>query len=75
MTKARKEQRKRRRQRQNRLPAYQKHEFELIDGNMTHYPVAYCDRMEGWLSVGLMDVHKCREKECHRLQEGVLYEG
>lgn len=69
-----KAQNKRRRQRMKNLPPYQKDKYQLIDDNFTHYPVAYCTRYKGWLSVGLMDVHGCEKRQCVRLRKEQLNE-
>lgn len=74
----RKAQRKRRRARQKNLPEKQKERYELIDGNFTHYPVAYCWRYGAWLSQGLADTHRCRQRKCRRfekIEKGVLRDG
>lgn len=41
--------------------------YELIDGNITHYPVAYCTHYRGFLSLGLIETHKC--KGCKRYKD------
>ena len=51
-----------------------KFDYECIDGNMTFYPVAYCEYHKGVLTRGLMKTHKCKERECHRLKEGMDFE-
>lgn len=65
----RKEQKKRRRQRLKDRPVKQDQMYQLIDGNFTYYPAAYCKYYKGWLSVGLIQTHKCREKGCHMISE------
>lgn len=64
-------QNKRRNRRRYRLPAKQDRLFELIDRNTTYYPVGYCWKYKGWMSVGLTDVHNCLGKKCPLFQEGV----
>lgn len=59
-----KEQNKRRRKRQKNLPEWKEENVQLIDGNFTHYPVAYCYYRKGYLSLGLAEVHRCQEREC-----------
>jgi hypothetical protein len=44
-------------------------EYRLIDNNWTRHPVAYCKRYQGYLTEGLIKTHKCRERNCKRLQE------
>lgn len=48
--------------------------YECIDGNFTFYPVAYCHRYGGVLTLGLMDTHRCRERQCFRLEEDIHFE-
>lgn len=60
-------QRQRRRERRHLQPAYRQDEYMLIDGNITHYPVAYCKRKRGYLTVGLLQVHNCAGIECRSL--------
>lgn len=65
----RKEQAKRRRQRKKDLPVKQSQKYQLIDGNFTYYPAAYCKYHKGWLSVGLIQTHKCQKKGCPMMSE------
>ena len=46
-------------------------EYRLIDNNWTRHPVAYCKRYHGYLTEGLMKTHKCRSRNCRRLQEDI----
>lgn len=62
-----KRQRKRRRQRRKYRKEYFNDEFELIDGNFTHYPVAFCEHYERFLSAGLIQTHRCRNRKCKKL--------
>lgn len=62
-------QHKRRRARIHKVPKYQPELFELIDGNMTHYPKGYCKSKYAWVSIGLYDCHKCNV--CMHYEEGV----
>lgn len=59
-----KRQRQRRRQRSKSLPVRLDNEVELIDGNYTHYPVAYCGIHRAYLSQGLRDTHRCLQRHC-----------
>lgn len=61
----RKEQRKRYKKRKKTVDYFEE-EFDLIDGNFTHYPVGFCKFYDGFLSEGLEEVHKCIEKGCYR---------
>lgn len=49
-------------------------EYRLIDNNWTRRPKAYCKRYHGYLTDGLMKTHKCRERNCRRLQEDIELE-
>ena len=42
-------------------------EFELIDGNYSHYPVGYCARRGRFLTAGLANTHRCRQRKCEKL--------
>lgn len=42
---------------------------ELIDGNYSYYAVAYCERKQAYLTKGLVDTHKCKERKCGRYFE------
>lgn len=61
----RKAQRKRRRIRAKDLPTRQQVKFELIDGNMTYYPSAYCKAHGAFLSIGLEQTHRCDKRHCN----------
>ena len=61
-------QRKRRKERLKDRSGYQPDLFELIDGNKTHYPKGYCRRYGGYLSSGLMETHRCLERNCVRYE-------
>ena len=67
-----KAQRKRRRkalkERKNMKPA--ETEVQLIDGNYTLYPTAYCKVHGGYLTHGLMDIHRCEKRKCNGLRKG-----
>lgn len=60
----RKRQLKRRRERLKNLPPRKDEVYELIDGNFTHYPVAECRCHGGWLTEGLIETHRCRQRQC-----------
>ena len=62
-----KEQRRRRKERLKQHGPRQEYEYELIDGNYSHYPVGYCKRHLGWLTLGLMNTHKCVVRGCVQL--------
>ena len=61
-------QRKRRNDRIKNHPSrpLKKH-VELIDGNLSRYPVAYCEHYGAFLTVGLMDTHRCEGRKCNQL--------
>lgn len=54
------------------LPQRQPLKYQLIDGNFTHYPVAYCEFHQLWLTEGLMNTHRCEPRKCRRLQKEVF---
>lgn len=62
-------QNKRRRQRKHKLPVAQPYMFQLIDGNFSKYPIGYCKFRKSWLTVGLVEVHKC--ENCKQYEDGV----
>ncbi len=41
--------------------------YELIDGNWTRHPAAWCHYHKGYLTEKLMKTHKCKSKNCRRL--------
>jgi len=61
-----KAQNKRRKARLKKRPPKREYEYELIDGNYSRYPVGYCRYRKGYLSVGLMETHRCNERRCTR---------
>lgn len=68
----RKAQRERRYERRKLRPERQKEKHILIDGNFSFFPVAYCKYYQAWLTVGLMQVHRCAERQCGRLEKGEI---
>ena len=50
------------------------YEYLCIDGNWTYHPVAFCTRYKGVLTNGLMNTHKCEERNCIRLRKDVEFE-
>lgn len=68
----RKRQQQRRRERSKRLPPNQEDKFLLIDGNFSYYPVAECGYHGGYLTLGLAEIHRCRERHCPRYK--VMYD-
>lgn len=68
----RKAQNRRRYERRRLRPERQKEKHILIDGNFSFFPVAYCEHYHAFLTVGLMEVHRCAERQCGRLDKGVL---
>ena len=64
-----KAQRKRRKQRLKRLPPRWNNEVLLIDGNFSFYPVAYCLYHKAFMTHGLVDTHRCEQRNCPRLRK------
>ena len=62
----RRAQRKRRRRNFDRS-LYREEEYQMIDGNMTHYPYAYCKRKRGWLTINMAKLHRCVDRKCRML--------
>ena len=50
------------------LPPKQSQKYELIDGNLSFYPVAECKCHGGFLTQGLMDTHRCVQRKCTGLK-------
>lgn len=64
--------RKRKRRRKTKGVKRQQLQYQLIDGNMSYYPVAFCSRYDGWLTNAMIEVHGCRDKNgkcCCRFEE------
>jgi hypothetical protein len=40
--------------------------YELIDGNMSYFPYAYCRYHKGYLTKNMVILHKCGEKRCNK---------
>ena len=38
--------------------------YPLIDDNLSYYPYAYCKRHQGFLTVSLLNTHKCDKRMC-----------
>ena len=51
-----------------------KNEYEMIDGNWTKHPVAFCSYYGGALTRNMMHTHRCCEKECKRLDKNYKFE-
>ena len=43
-----------------------KKKVQLLDGNWSFYPVAYCTHHGGYLTQGLVDTHRCDKRQCSR---------
>lgn len=69
-----KAQRKRRRERRKNLPPRRKVPYELIDGNFSYYPVAYCKCHDGYLTQGLIDTHRCEKRQCSGFERMMIDE-
>ena len=65
----RKAQRERRRERLKHLPKKRTEKVQLIDGNWTFYPVAYCKVHGGFLTQGLIETHRCGHRQCRGFVE------
>lgn len=39
---------------------------QLIDGNMSYYPVAFCKFYGGYMTEGLVNCHRCRRRNCDK---------
>lgn len=61
-------QRQRRRELVQSRPPKQGESYELIDGNLSHYPVAFCRFHYGYMTEGLIATHKCRARHCPMLK-------
>lgn len=60
----RKAQNKRRKARlKNHVPK-SKQKVQLIDGNWSFYPAYFCKAHNGYLTQGLVDVHRCLKRKC-----------
>ena len=51
-----------------------KYMYEMIDGNWTQHPVAFCHYYRGVLTRGLMHTHSCCDKQCKRLDKKYKFE-
>ena len=47
------------------------YQYKLIDGNWAYNPVAYCKYRRGGLTEKLMKTHKCKERNCPKLEENI----
>ena len=70
----RKAQQRRRRERLKNLPPKQGMKHELIDGNYSFYPVAYCKCHSAFLTQGLIDTHRCEKRRCSGFRKGIDHE-
>lgn len=68
------EQKRRRRKRLKERPPKLKEKVQLIDGNWTLYPVAYCKSHGGYLTQGLIETHRCVKRKCSGLGKVIDYE-
>lgn len=69
----RKAQRKRRKERLKNKPPKSRYKVQLIDGNFTYYPIAYCKYHQAFMTEGLMATHRCVNRKCKRLIHGDLF--
>lgn len=65
-----KAQKQRRKARKKKLdkPPKQPVPYQLIDGNMSYYPIAFCSVHTGYLTAGLINTHKCNRRRCRQLK-------
>lgn len=47
-------------------------EYLLIDGNWSHYACYYCRRKQGYLTKGLVNTHKCKQRKCNMLESVLI---
>jgi len=59
---------KRRRRRNNKHVEYQDNLYMMIDGNFTHFPVAYCSHYHGYVTQNMLMRHECDNRNCPRLK-------
>ena len=50
-------------------PNIKSRSFELIDGNMSYYPVAFCQHHGAYMTEGLVKCHRCDKRHCKYFQE------
>lgn len=61
-----KRQRQRRRERMKNLPLRFSQKVQLIDGNFSYYPRAFCEYYDAFLTDGLINTHRCDKRHCKR---------
>lgn len=66
----RKAQLKRKHERKKNLPPKQPSKVQLIDGNFSYYPIAYCKIHGAFLTQGLADTHRCIKRKCNGFEAG-----
>ena len=59
----RKRNRKNRRRNNYNIPR-QEYTYDMIDGNKTYYPYAYCIYRKGYLTKSLAETHQCEQRQC-----------
>lgn len=42
--------------------------YEMIDGNLTYQPYAYCTYYNGWLTKAMANRHRCEKRHCERFE-------
>lgn len=52
----------------NRKVPIQAEAYQMIDGNWTHQPYAYCYRYKGWLTKAMANRHNCESRNCERFE-------
>ena len=67
--------RKRKNERRKHLPTRQPEKVILIDGNLSHYPIAYCAIHGAYLTEGLASTHRCMKRQCNGYRTDLYEEG
>lgn len=51
-----------------------KYAYEMIDGNWTRHPVAFCLHYRAALTRNMMHTHRCSERKCKKLDKNYKFE-
>lgn len=57
---------KKRRRQNNKNTERRNDTYQMIDGNFTHYPVAYCFHYNGYMTNNMVQRHGCPTRNCCR---------
>ena len=61
-----------RRRRKNYKPSFYVGEYvELITGDLTRYPAAFCSHYEAFLTYNMKNLHRCEKRKCPHLHNNV----